>query len=148
MGSIMTKRRLLDVLGGITSTMRSTFIHNRQLARMRKNIMKGRRHLMINFIGVLPSERKQSIGTHLLQYVLNISDQTELPVFFEVWDGAYVRWLQRFGFTIEDQKTLSEKDSITIYCMVREPLSSQSPTTIKTHSLNHIDEGEADTFRP
>ncbi|KAL9538441.1 hypothetical protein MBANPS3_010924 [Mucor bainieri] len=119
-GNVMSKRRLWGSLGGL-ATMRATLIQHRHLSKMKKKIMAGRNHLSINFIGVLPAERRQHVGTHLLQYALNKADEAQLPVFAEVWGQHCLSWFQKFDFQVQADKNFSDKENVMIYYVVREP---------------------------
>lgn len=88
---------------------------------MKKRVMEGRNHLSINFIGVLPAERRKLVGTSLLKYVLKKADEVQLPVFAEVWGKECLTWFQKFDFEVHADKTLSDKEDVTIYFVVREP---------------------------
>jgi ribosomal protein S18 acetylase RimI-like enzyme len=95
---------------------------------MKKRIMEGRNHLSINFIGVLPAERRQHVGTSLLKYVLKKADEVQLPVFAEVWGKECLSWFQKFDFEVHGDKSLSDKDNVCIYYVVREPrLDPETP---------------------
>lgn len=90
--------------------------------------MAGRNHLSVNFIGVLPAERKHHVGSNLLKYVLNKADQVQLPVFAEVWGNECLSWFQKFGFEVQAEKNLSDKEQVCIYYVVREPsLDPETP---------------------
>ncbi|KAI9470651.1 MAG: hypothetical protein EXX96DRAFT_585264 [Benjaminiella poitrasii] len=130
-GNVMSKRRLWGSLGGL-ATMRATLIHHRHLAKMKKRILEGRQHLSINFVGVLPAERRQRAGTALLKYVLKKADETQLPVFAEVWGQDCVSWFQKFDFVIQGEKSLSDKEAVYMYYMVREPRMDPETPKIMT----------------
>ncbi|GAA5810612.1 hypothetical protein MFLAVUS_004035 [Mucor flavus] len=130
-GNVMGKRRLWGSLGGL-ATMRATLIHHRQLAKMKKIIMAGRNHLSINFIGVLPAERGHHVGSSLLKYVLKKADEVQLPVFAEVWGNQCLSWFQKFGFEVQANKNLSDKEDVHIYYVVREPCRVPETPNIST----------------
>ncbi|KAI7905041.1 uncharacterized protein BX663DRAFT_308772 [Cokeromyces recurvatus] len=88
---------------------------------MKKRILEGRQHLSVNFIGVLPAARRRGEGGALLKYVLKKADVAQLPIFAEVWGQDCLNWFQKFDFVIHDEKSLSDKEDIRIYYMVREP---------------------------
>ena len=90
--------------------------------------MEGRNHLSVNFIGVLPAERRQHVGSNLLKYVLKKADEVQLPVFAEIWGRECLSWFQKFDFEVRADKNLSEKEDVCIYYVVREPkLDPQTP---------------------
>ncbi|KAG2201941.1 hypothetical protein INT47_000480 [Mucor saturninus] len=131
-GNVMSKKRLWGSLGGL-ATMRATLIHHRHLSKMKKRIMAKRDHLSVNFIGVLPAERKHGVGSHLLKYVLRKADQVQLPVFAEVWGNTCLGWFQKFGFEVQAEKNLSDKEKVCIYYVVREPeFNPETPSTTPT----------------
>ncbi|KAI8887177.1 hypothetical protein K501DRAFT_212595 [Backusella circina FSU 941] len=127
-GNVMGKRKLWGSLSGL-STMRTTLIHHRHLSKMKKRLMEGRAHLSLNFLGVLPTDRKRQVGTSLLKYLLNKADEAQMPIFSEVWGEKHLKWLQKYGFTIEAEKNMNEKGNIMIYYLVREPqIDPKTPT--------------------
>lgn len=149
-GNVMGKRRLWGSLGGL-ATMRATLIHHRHLSKMKKKIMSGRNHLSINFIGVLPAERRQHAGTSLLKYVLKKADEVQLPVFAEVWGKECLSWFQKFDFEVHADKNLSDKENICIYYVVREPkLDPQTPAiatpVVDVMAALHLEPPREDTF--
>lgn len=101
---------------------------------MKKRIMAGRNHLSINFIGVLPAERRHHVGTHLLKYVLKKADEVQLPVFSEVWGNECLSWFQNFGFKVHAEKNLSDKEKVCIYYVIREPCLDPETPNVMTPS--------------
>lgn len=95
-------------------------------------IMAGRNHLSINFIGVLPAERGHHVGSSLLKYVLKKADEVQLPVFAEVWGNQCLSWFQKFGFEVQANKNLSDKEDVHIYYVVREPCRVPETPNIST----------------
>ncbi|KAI8088024.1 uncharacterized protein B0P05DRAFT_531163 [Gilbertella persicaria] len=116
----ISKRKLWSSLGGI-ATMKAILAHHRNLTKMKKKIVGDRNHLSINFIGVLPAERRRHFGTSLLQYVLKKADEVQLPVFAEVWSQDILGWFKKYGFEVHVQKDLNDKENICIFYLLREP---------------------------
>lgn len=99
---------------------------------MKKQIMNGRIHVSINFIGVLPAERRHHLGTCLLKHVLKRSDEAQLPVFAEVWGQECLSWFQKFDFVVHASKNYSDKDDAYVYYVVREPRTDAETPKIMT----------------
>ncbi|KAG0776958.1 hypothetical protein G6F22_012204 [Rhizopus arrhizus] len=145
-GNVLGKRKLWGWLGGMGTLInvyqlkkRATLIHHRQLSKMKRQIMQGRPHISINFIGVLPAERGRHVGSNLLKYAIKKADEVQLPIFAEIWDQKTVHWFEKFGFEVQTVRILSEKEGITAYYVVREPkfnMASPSPLTPSTAVLN------------
>jgi hypothetical protein len=94
---------------------------------MKKRLMQGRAHLMLHYLGVLPVERNRQAGTNLLKHLLSKADEAQMPVFAEVWDNKHLKWLEKYGFTVEAEKSITE--NITLYYVVREPqIDPKTPT--------------------
>ncbi|RCH81297.1 hypothetical protein CU098_001665 [Rhizopus stolonifer] len=137
-GNVFGKRKLWNWLGSL-GTWRATLVHHRQLAKIKKQVMEGRPHISINFIGVLPAQRGKHVGTNLLKYAIKKADEVQLPIFAEVWDQKTVHWFEKFGFRVQASKTLGEKIGVALYYVVREPSSdamSPSPLPQNTTILN------------
>jgi ribosomal protein S18 acetylase RimI-like enzyme len=83
--------------------------------------MNGRSHVSINFIGVLPAERRHHVGTCLLKHVLKRADEAQLPVFAEVWGQECLGWFQKFDFVVHADKSYDDKEDAHAYYVVREP---------------------------
>jgi ribosomal protein S18 acetylase RimI-like enzyme len=88
---------------------------------MKKRIMNGRSHVSINYIGVLPAERRRHLGTSLLKHVLKRADEAQLPIFAEVWGQECLGWFQKFDFAVHAEKNYSDKSDAQVYYVVREP---------------------------
>ncbi|KAI9267355.1 hypothetical protein BY458DRAFT_512051 [Sporodiniella umbellata] len=137
-GNVFGKRKLWSWLGGL-GTWRTTLVHHRQLMKTKKQIMEGKPHISINYIGVLPSQRGKHVGTNLLKYAIKKADEVQLPMFAEVWDQQTVHWFEKFGFELQASKDLDEKVDVTSYYVVREPkpsVASPSPLSQNTQTLN------------
>ncbi|CEG76201.1 hypothetical protein RMATCC62417_11131 [Rhizopus microsporus] len=129
-GHVLGKRTLWGWLGGM-ATLRATMVHHRRFLKMKKQVMQGRPHLTIYFIGVLPAERGRHVGRHLLEYVIKKADEAQLPIFAEVSEDKTVQWLRNFSFETKASKSLSDKESVTVYYVVREPkLDPTTPTPL------------------
>lgn len=96
--------------------------------------MEGRPHIVINYLGVLPSDQKTGLGKNLIKYVLQKADSAQMPVFAEIWGEQRLEWFSKLGFQVYSEARLSSDSSIpTSYYVVREPQlvpdTPLSPTT-------------------
>lgn len=117
---------------------------------MKKRILGNRDHLSINFIGVLPAERRQGAGSALVRYVTKKADEAHLPVFAEVWGQSHLNWFLKFDFQVEAEKNLSDKDNVCIYYVLREPkLDPTTPTVFspeETMAALHLEPPREDAL--
>lgn len=112
--------------------------HHRNFSKAKKHAMSGRPHVVINYLGVLASDRRTSLGTSLVKYVLQKADSAQMPVFAEVWGEQNLNWLTRLGFQVYTETRLCSDPSIpSSYYVVREPqLAPDTPLSPTTPSNN------------
>ncbi|GAB5586614.1 hypothetical protein Unana1_01514 [Umbelopsis nana] len=72
------------------------------LDKNKKKIMKSEPHIYINYLGVLPQERKKGLGAAMLQHVISKADATQLPIYIIVTDVTAVPFFERMGFQVQE----------------------------------------------
>lgn len=100
--------------------------------KMRRKIMaEYPKHIIIGFIGVLPHEQGKSVGTALVEYLLEKADQSHYPVYVEATDYQNVKFFERLGFVSQDQIVLSSDQMYTLTPMVRQPVAMNDPVAFQ-----------------
>ncbi|MBW4662524.1 MAG: GNAT family N-acetyltransferase [Drouetiella hepatica Uher 2000/2452] len=75
-------------------------------------------HWYLAMLGVSPEYQGQGIGGKLIQPVLQAADRTKTPCYLETSTAAAVRFYQRHGFEIVDQRLFANRE---YWAMKRNP---------------------------
>lgn len=99
------------------------------LDKSKKRIMKTEPHIYINYMGVLPQERKKGLGAAMVQHVIGKAEEANLPIYIIVSDETAVPFFQKLGFQVKETAHFND---ITSTMMIR-PASttSVSPCQLK-----------------
>lgn len=87
---------------------------------LHEEIMRGCPHYYLWALAVDPAEKRQGIGTTLLEPILATADANEKPVYLETHDEKNVAYYQRFGFHLA-KKACLPKSEVHVWGMLREP---------------------------
>ncbi|KAI8883127.1 hypothetical protein K501DRAFT_323633 [Backusella circina FSU 941] len=85
--------------------------------------------IVIGFIGVLPHEQRNGVGTVLMEHVLEIADQAHYPVYVEANNTETIRFFKRFGFRELEQEDLTAHAVLTP--MLRKPVIKNDPKPLR-----------------
>ncbi|KAH8549987.1 hypothetical protein BGW37DRAFT_88532 [Umbelopsis sp. PMI_123] len=125
LGWKITKIANLSVAMRINTTLQQF------LDKSKKKIMKSEPHIYINYMGVLPQERNNGLGTALIQHVISKAEAAHLPIYIIVSDISVVPFFEKLGFQV---KEVAHFNAIPSTMMVR-PAStsteSASPLRLK-----------------
>ena len=122
----MTPWRML-LSGAIWSGIRMGQDYSRRMMKAfqpieagRKQHMAGQPFLYLFFIGVATAHQGQGYGRVLLDEVIRIAEQDNLPVYLETETEANVRLYEYFGFTVLEKVDLPVVH-LPMWMMVRKP---------------------------
>jgi N-acetylglutamate synthase-like GNAT family acetyltransferase len=85
--------------------------------------------IVIGFIGVLPHEQRNGVGTVLMEHVLEIADQSHYPVYVEANNTETIRFFNSFGFREIQQEELTPHATMTP--MLRQPVIKNDPIPLR-----------------
>lgn len=86
--------------------------------------MKSQPHIYINYMGVLPQERRKGLGSALIQHVISKAEIANLPIYIVVSDVASVPFFETMGFHVHQ---IANCGSIPSTLMIRPPSSASNP---------------------
>ncbi|KAI9498146.1 hypothetical protein BDB00DRAFT_867799 [Zychaea mexicana] len=116
-------------LTGWTSALRTYMKFQPSCDKARRKVMSCDHYLAINYLGVLPHERRKGFGRALLQHVLVKADEAHYPVYVEITDAGAVAFFAKFGFTIRGKV---DSNSMPVILMVRDPvIRSDRPVSLQ-----------------
>jgi ribosomal protein S18 acetylase RimI-like enzyme len=102
---------------GIEASRR--FSTHRHVEHVREKCMRDP-HWYLVLLGVLPGARRQGIGQALLEPVLQIADEQDLPCYLETFIVDNVRFYERRGFEVVDSG-VEPVSAIGYWAMKRKP---------------------------
>lgn len=59
------------------------------------------------FIGVFPSDQNKGVGSKMLQFIIDYSDNNDRPVYLETSTVKNLPWYEKFGFEVYHETDLS-----------------------------------------
>lgn len=89
---------------------------------MRRKIMaEYPKHIIIDFIGVLPHVQGKGVGTCPVKHLLEKADQSHYSAYVQATDYQTVNFFERLGFASQGQIALSSDRMYTLTPMVHKP---------------------------
>lgn len=88
----------------------------------RKCMANYRHHIIIGYVGVLHQEQNKSLGTALVEYLIEKADACQYPIYVEATDNRSVRFFERLGFEAQGEYPIFKDQTLTP--MVRFPTNS------------------------
>ncbi|KAG2178098.1 hypothetical protein INT43_003351 [Umbelopsis isabellina] len=114
----------LTKLANLSVAMRINMGLQNFLDKSKRKVMKSQPHIYINYMGVLPQERRKGLGSALIQHVISKAEIANLPIYIVVSDVASVPFFESMGFQIHQ---VANCGSIPSTLMIRPPSSASNP---------------------
>jgi ribosomal protein S18 acetylase RimI-like enzyme len=89
------------------------------VAKTHDKIMCDRLHYYLWGLAVDPSQKKKGVGTALMKFFMERTDEAGKPIYLETHDENNVAYYQRLGFNLVCTDAISKYD-LRIWCMLRE----------------------------
>lgn len=112
--------RLLSGFGALTigpgPTMRYA-AYEREIRKLQPN----QPHWYLFFLGVNPTQQSEGVGSAFVRHVCRLADADRVPCYLETTVAELVPFYQKFGFELQQQKSLKFLDGLVVNTMMRQP---------------------------